>query len=86
MATTFSRPSTRDDSKWRDDAACRNTDPDLYVLEVPFREAERLWYLGLVLAQRSLRSRCPQPGSRGRICPTAPPGGSSRQGQPLFRT
>jgi branched-chain amino acid transport system permease protein len=27
-----------------------NTDPDLYVLEVPFREAERLWYLGLVLA------------------------------------
>ena len=27
-----------------------NTDPDLYVLGVPFREAERLWYLGLVLA------------------------------------
>lgn len=27
-----------------------NTDPDLYVLEVPFREAERLWYLGLALA------------------------------------
>jgi branched-chain amino acid transport system permease protein len=27
-----------------------NTDPDLFVLEVPFREAERLWYLGLVLA------------------------------------
>lgn len=27
-----------------------NTDPDLFVLEVPFREAERLWYLGLALA------------------------------------
>ncbi|MCW2696342.1 MAG: braE [Modestobacter sp.] len=27
-----------------------NTDPDLFVLGVPFREAERLWYLGLVLA------------------------------------
>ncbi len=27
-----------------------NTDPDLFVLDVPFREAERLWYLGLVLA------------------------------------
>ncbi|SOC46419.1 amino acid/amide ABC transporter membrane protein 2, HAAT family [Blastococcus aggregatus] len=27
-----------------------NRDPELYVLEVPFREAERLWYLGLVLA------------------------------------
>jgi branched-chain amino acid transport system permease protein len=25
-------------------------DPELYVLGVPFREAERLWYLGLVLA------------------------------------
>ncbi|TFV81295.1 branched-chain amino acid ABC transporter permease [Blastococcus sp. CT_GayMR20] len=27
-----------------------NTDPDLFVLGVPFRESERLWYLGLVLA------------------------------------
>jgi branched-chain amino acid transport system permease protein len=27
-----------------------NTDPDLFVVGVPFREAERLWYLGLVLA------------------------------------
>jgi len=27
-----------------------NTDPDLFVLGVPFREAERLWYLGLVIA------------------------------------
>jgi branched-chain amino acid transport system permease protein len=27
-----------------------NTNPDLFVLGVPFREAERLWYLGLVLA------------------------------------
>lgn len=27
-----------------------NTDPDLYVLGVPFGESERLWYLGLVLA------------------------------------
>jgi branched-chain amino acid transport system permease protein len=27
-----------------------NKDPELYVLAVPFREAERLWYLGLVLA------------------------------------
>jgi branched-chain amino acid transport system permease protein len=27
-----------------------NTDPQLFVLAVPFREAERLWYLGLVLA------------------------------------
>lgn len=27
-----------------------NSDPDLYVLGVPFREAERLWYLGIVLA------------------------------------
>jgi branched-chain amino acid transport system permease protein len=27
-----------------------NTDPDLFVMGVPFREAERLWYLGLVLA------------------------------------
>jgi branched-chain amino acid transport system permease protein len=27
-----------------------NRDPDLFVLGVPFREAERLWYLGLVLA------------------------------------
>ena len=27
-----------------------NDDPQLFVLGVPFREAERLWYLGLVLA------------------------------------
>jgi branched-chain amino acid transport system permease protein len=27
-----------------------NTDPQLFVIGVPFREAERLWYLGLVLA------------------------------------
>jgi branched-chain amino acid transport system permease protein len=27
-----------------------NRDPELYVVGVPFREAERLWYLGLVLA------------------------------------
>ncbi len=27
-----------------------NRNPELYVLGVPFREAERLWYLGLVLA------------------------------------
>ena len=39
-------------------------DPELYVLNVPFREAERLWYLGLVLliaayvfARNLLRSR-----------------------------
>jgi branched-chain amino acid transport system permease protein len=30
-----------------------NTDPDLFVLGVPFREAERLWYLGLALALAS---------------------------------
>ena len=27
-----------------------NSDPQLFVLGVPFREAERLWYLGIVLA------------------------------------
>lgn len=27
---TFSRPSAWDDFSWRDDAACRNTDPDLF--------------------------------------------------------
>ena len=27
-----------------------STDPDLFVLNVPFGEAERLWYLGIVLA------------------------------------
>jgi branched-chain amino acid transport system permease protein len=27
-----------------------NKNPELYVLGVPFREAERLWYLGLILA------------------------------------
>jgi branched-chain amino acid transport system permease protein len=27
-----------------------NSDPQLFVLGIPFREAERLWYLGLVLA------------------------------------
>lgn len=27
---TFCRPSTRDDSRWREDAACRNTNPDLF--------------------------------------------------------
>jgi branched-chain amino acid transport system permease protein len=27
-----------------------NSDPQLFVLGVPFREAERLWYLGLVVA------------------------------------
>ncbi len=30
--------------------AFANKNPELYVLGVPFREAERLWYLGLVLA------------------------------------
>jgi branched-chain amino acid transport system permease protein len=30
--------------------AFASRDPELYVLGVPFREAERLWYLGLVLA------------------------------------
>ena len=41
-----------------------NSDPQLWVLGVPFREAERLWYLGLVLllvayvfARNLLRSR-----------------------------
>lgn len=41
-----------------------NTDPDLYVLGVPFGESERLWYLGLflavgayVIARNLLRSR-----------------------------
>lgn len=41
-----------------------NTDPDLYVLGVPFGESERLWYLGLfltvgayVVARNLLRSR-----------------------------
>ena len=41
-----------------------NTDPDLFVLGVPFGEAERLWYLGLfltvgayVVARNLLRSR-----------------------------
>jgi branched-chain amino acid transport system permease protein len=41
-----------------------NKNPELYVLGVPFREAERLWYLGLALAlaaylfaQNLLRSR-----------------------------
>ena len=27
---TFSRPSTWDDSRWRNDAACRNSDTDLF--------------------------------------------------------
>jgi branched-chain amino acid transport system permease protein len=27
-----------------------NTDPDLFIMGVPFRESERLWYLGLALA------------------------------------
>src|SRR3712207_1039297 len=47
-----------------------NSDPQLWVLGVPFREAERLWYLGLVLAlaayvfaRNLLRSR---PGQIGR--------------------
>ena len=30
MATTFRRPSTWDDTNWRDAAACRNADPDLF--------------------------------------------------------
>ena len=41
-----------------------NADPPLFVLNVPFREAERLWYLGLVIlvlaywfARNLLRSR-----------------------------
>lgn len=29
MAIPFRRPATKDDSSWRDDAACRNADPDL---------------------------------------------------------
>lgn len=30
MAITNRRPSTWDDANWRDDAACRNADPDLF--------------------------------------------------------
>ena len=30
MAITFRRPSTWDDANWRDNAACRHADPDLF--------------------------------------------------------
>ena len=30
MATTFRRPSPWDDANWRDAAACRHADPDLF--------------------------------------------------------
>ena len=30
MAISFRRPPTRDDAQWRDAAACRNADPELF--------------------------------------------------------
>ena len=48
-----------------------NRDPELFVLGVPFREAERLWYLGLVLALAAYCSRgtCCAAGRAGRCRP-----------------
>ena len=51
---TFCRPPTRDDSRWRDDAACRNTDPDLFFPVGTSSEA-----LEETTAAMALCRRCP---------------------------
>lgn len=59
MAITFSRPSTRDDSKWRDDAACRNTDPDVFFPVGTTGEAVAENKAAIAVCQRCpVRERC----------------------------
>ena len=59
MATTFSRPSTRDDSRWRDDAACRNTDPDLFFPVGTTSDAAEVNKAAIALCQRCpVREQC----------------------------
>lgn len=59
MAITFSRSSTRDDSRWRDDAACRNTDPDLFFPVGSIDEAAEETRAALDLCQRCpVREQC----------------------------
>ena len=53
MAVTFCRPS-RDDTRWREDAACRDADPDLFFPVGATNEA-----LAETRAAMALCLRCP---------------------------
>ena len=59
MAMTFRRPATRDDSRWRDDAACRNTAPDLFFPVGSTGEAEEESRAAIALCQSCpVREQC----------------------------
>ena len=56
---TFSRPFTRDDSRWREDAACRNTDPGLFFPDGTTGDAAEEMRTAIALCQRCpVREEC----------------------------
>ncbi len=56
---TFSRPSTWDESGWRDDAACRDTDPELFFPVGSTGEALQETGAAITLCQRCpVRKQC----------------------------
>ena len=56
---TFSRPSTWDDSRWRDDAACRDTDPELFFPVGSTGDAIEETRVAIALCQRCpVREQC----------------------------
>ena len=56
---TFSRPSTWDDYRWREDAACRNTNPDLFFPVGSTAEAVEETQAAIALCRRCpVRAQC----------------------------
>ncbi|HUR22599.1 MAG TPA: WhiB family transcriptional regulator [Acidimicrobiales bacterium] len=55
----FRRPSTRDDPRWRSDAACRDTNPDLFFPVGTTGEAVAETRAAITLCQRCpVREQC----------------------------
>ena len=59
MAITLCRPSTTDDHSWRSDAACRNTNPDLFFPVGSTGEAVEETQAAIALCRRCpVREQC----------------------------